>query len=220
MSGFFAFFGSYWPKLWQALQQHLAIVGITLVFSLLLAGGFALLFVRFPRLAEAAVGLFSVVYAIPSLALFALLVPVTGLGRGTAILVLVVYNQFLLLRNFMAGLNGVDPGALETATGMGMDFWQRLWRVQLPLALPVVMAGVHLALISTIGIANIAATIGAGGLGTILFDGLRTRNTYKILWGAIFSGGLALLANLLMARIEALLRRRFHLAGETAPSFR
>lgn len=220
MKAFFEFFLNYWPKLFTALQQHLIIVGITLLFSLLLAAVFTLILLRFPKASEIAVGVLGVVYSIPSLALFALMIPLTGLGRSTAIIVLVLYNQFLLLRNFLAGLNNVDSAVMDAAMGMGMSFWQRLWRVQLPLAAPVIMAGIHLAVISTIGIANIAATINAGGLGTILFDGLRTRNTFKILWGSIFSGGLALLANGILNGIERWIRRKNHLNVSKTHSFR
>ncbi|MFV0401140.1 MAG: ABC transporter permease [Oscillospiraceae bacterium] len=208
MSGFFSFFAGYYPKLLTALWQHLALVAVTMVLSLALAAAITLAVLRFPRFSELMVGLLGAVYSIPSLALFALMIPLTGLGNTTAVIVMVVYNQFLLLRNFLTGLRTVDSTVIEAATGMGMSPLQRLIRVQIPLAFPVLLAGVHLAMISTIGIANIAATINAGGLGVILFDGLRTQNTYKIVWGALFAAGLALLANLLMGAIERYAKRR------------
>lgn len=189
-------------------MQHLQIVGITLFVSILLAFAITLLIIRSERLANTAIQIFSVIYSIPSLALFAMLIPIMGIGRNTAIFVLVLYNQFLLLRNIMAGLKGVDESVLEAALGMGMSQWQILYKVKLPLALPVIMAGVHLAIISTIGIATIAATINAGGLGTILFDGLRTMNTYKILWGTIFCAGIAWAADLLLQLIETILYKK------------
>ena len=108
----------------------------------------------------------------------------------------------------MAGLKGVDEPVLEAAMGMGMNQWQILYKVKLPLALPVIMAGIHLAIISTIGIATIAATINAGGLGTILFDGLRTMNIYKILWGTIFCAGIAWAADALLQMIESILYKK------------
>lgn len=192
----------------MALQQHLAIVGWTLLFAIPLAALLTLATVRFPKFSEFLVGLLGVVYSIPSLALFALMIPVTGLGTQTAVIVLVFYNQFILLRNFLAGLRSVDAGVLEAATGMGMSRGQLFVRIQLPLAFPVIMAGIHLAVISTIGIATIAATINAGGLGTILFDGMRTGNAYKIIWGSVFSGGLALLANFALSAIEKKVNKR------------
>ncbi len=206
--GFFQYFTTYWQKLAVALEQHLAIVGWTLLFAIPLAALLTVATVRFPRFSEFLVGLLGVVYSIPSLALFALMIPVTGLGLPTAVIVLVFYNQFILLRNFLAGLRSVDKGILEAALGMGMNRSQMFLRIQLPLAFPVIMAGIHLAVISTIGIATIAATINAGGLGTILFDGLRTQNVYKIIWGCVFSGGLALIANFALAAVEKQVNKR------------
>ncbi len=203
-----AYFSTYQEKLLTALMQHLQIVGITLLISILLAFAITLLSIWSDRLVNAAIQIFSVIYSIPSLALFAILIPIMGIGRNTAIFVLVLYNQFLLLRNIMAGLNGVDEPVLEAAMGMGMNQWQILYKVKLPLALPVIMAGIHLAIISTIGIATIAATINAGGLGTILFDGLRTMNTYKILWGTIFCAGIAWAADALLQMIESILYKK------------
>ena len=203
-----AYLSNYQEKLLTALVQHLQIVGITLLISILLAFAITLLSIRSERLVNAAIQIFSVIYSIPSLALFAILIPIMGIGRNTAIFVLVLYNQFLLLRNIMAGLKGVDEPVLEAAMGMGMNQWQILYKVKLPLALPVIMAGIHLAIISTIGIATIAATINAGGLGTILFDGLRTMNTYKILWGMIFCAGIAWAADALLQMIESILYKK------------
>lgn len=203
-----AYLNTYQEKLLTALVQHLQIVGITLLISILLAFAITLLSIRSERLINAAIQIFSVIYSIPSLALFAILIPIMGIGRNTAIFVLVLYNQFLLLRNIMAGLKGVDEPVLEAAMGMGMNQWQILYKVKLPLALPVIMAGIHLAIISTIGIATIAATINAGGLGTILFDGLRTMNTYKILWGTIFCAAIAWAADALLQMIESILYKK------------
>jgi len=203
-----AYLNTYQEKLLTALVQHLQIVGITLLISILLAFAITLLSIRSERLVNAAIQIFSVIYSIPSLALFAILIPIMGIGRNTAIFVLVLYNQFLLLRNIMAGLKGVDEPVLEAAMGMGMNQWQILYKVKLPLELPVIMAGIHLAIISTIGIATIAATINAGGLGTILFDGLRTMNTYKILWGTIFCAGIAWAADVLLQMIESILYKK------------
>ena len=141
---------------------------------------------------EILIQIFCVLYSIPSLALFALLMPVTGLGLTTAVIVLTMYNQYLLLRNFIAGLYGVDPAVTEAAVGLGMSTMQVLVKIRIPLAKKALFTGIQLAVVSTIGIATIAAMINAGGLGTILFDGLRTLNVNKIIWGSILSAGLAL----------------------------
>lgn len=188
----------YYDKLLTALAEHLVLVFLTLLFSLLLATALTLLCVYVKRVESLIVGICSMIYAIPSIALFAMLIPVTGLGETTAVTVLTIYNQYLLLRNFLAGLHGVDFGITEAAAGMGMTTGQILFKVQLPLAREAILSGVRLAATSTIGIATIAASINAGGLGTILFDGLRTMNSYKILWGSILSAGLALVMDQLL----------------------
>ena len=189
------YFLRYHNKLGNAFAQHIEIVTITLMISVLLAAIITILTIYSKTASKMVVYIFSMVYSIPSLALFAILVPLTGLGKFTAIIVLVFYNQYLLLRNTIDGLNNVDPSIVEAATGMGMSKSQILFQVRLPLAIRPIFAGMHLAVISTIGIATIAATINAGGIGSILLDGLRTLNTTKILWGTLMSAGLAIAVN-------------------------
>lgn len=192
----------YHNKLLNALLEHIQIVLITLAISVLIAVLLTILALYFQRLQGVLVGFFSLIYSIPSLALFAILIPVTGLGKKTAIIVLVFYNQYLLLRNFIDGLNQVEPSIIEAATGIGMNRMQILWRIRVPLSLGSLFTGIHLAVVSTIGIATIAATINAGGLGSILLDGLRTFNVNKIVWGSILSAGLALLVNAILSKAE------------------
>ena len=192
-----------------ALIQHLQIVGLTLFYSIILASVITLLIMGRKMISHITVTLLGAAYSIPSLALFAILIPFFGIGRNTAIVVLVLYNQFLLVRNFLAGFESIDPALIEAATGMGMPSFTVLWKIKLPLAFPVIMAGIHLAVISTIGIAVIAATINAGGIGVILFDGLRTINMIKIIWGTILAAGLAITVNLLLTGIQHLVNRKF-----------
>ncbi|MDF2893203.1 MAG: proline/glycine betaine ABC-type transport system, permease component [Clostridia bacterium] len=192
-------------KLANALLEHLEIVMITLIISLLLASILTIASMNSKVLSKILIHGFSVVYSIPSLALFAILIPVTGLGKFTAIIVLVVYNQYLLLRNFISGLNEVEPAILEAAAGMGMSNMQILFKIRLPLSKKTLFTGIRLAVVSTIGIATIAASINAGGLGSILFDGLRTMNVYKIMWGSILAAGLAIGVNALLSKIEQIL---------------
>lgn len=148
-------------------------------------------------------------YSIPSLAMFAILIPLTGLGKTTAILVLVIYNQYLLLRNFLTGLREVDESIIEAATAMGMKKMQLVLLIQLPLSKKAIFAGIRIAIVSTIGIGTIAASINAGGLGTILFDGLRTLNTNKIIIGSILSASLAIVAHYGLRGIEVKLEKSF-----------
>lgn len=189
-------------KIYTPLIQHIELVLITLVISVILAGVLTILSVKWKLAGKILLQVFSVIYSIPSLALFALLIPITGLGRVSAVIVLVAYNQYLLLRNFITGLNEVDPAIREAATGIGMTPMQVLRQVQIPLAKSALFAGVRLAVVSTIGIGTIASSINAGGLGDLLFDGLRTMNIAKILWGSVLSAGLAIAVNGLLKLVE------------------
>lgn len=196
------YFTNYHDRLLKALADHLEIVFTSLFFSLLLAALLVWLVARSDVFSKVILGFLSMVYSIPSLAMFALFIPLTGLGNTTAILVLTIYNQYLLLRSIISGLNAVDPAVVEAAAGMGMTDTQVLTRIKLPLAKKSIFAGIRIALVSTIGIATIAATINAGGLGVILFDGLRTMNFNKIIWGSVLSAGLAVIAYGLLGWVE------------------
>jgi len=196
----------YHSKLTTALTEHLWMVFTALAFSLILAAALTLLAMFFPKIGKVLTQLFSAVYSIPSLALFVLMMPFTGLGQTTAIIVLVFYNQYLLLRNFITGLNEVNPAIVEAAVGMGMTRTQVIVQVRLPLAKKALFVGIRLAVVSTIGIATIAAYINAGGLGSILADGLRTTNYIKIYWGSLLSAGLAIVTNAVLVQIEKRIR--------------
>ena len=189
-------------KVYVPLLEHIQIVFLTLVISVAIASILTLLCMRSERLSMWLQQLLAVIYSIPSLALFAILIPVTGLGRTTAVIALTAYNQYLLLRNFTTGLQEVDPAVTDAAKGIGMTWLQVLTRVQIPLAKRALFAGIRLAVVSTIGIGTIAASINAGGLGTLLFDGLRTMNMPRILWGSILSAGLAIVTNALLKAVE------------------
>ena len=189
-------------KVLGALTEHIELVLITLVISLAIACLLTLLAMRSERVSDVLNNLFSVLYSVPSLALFALLIPVTGLGRTTAVIVLTLYNQYILLRSFTAGLRDVDPAVCEAAKGIGMTDMQILTKIRVPLARRAIFAGIRLAVVSTIGIGTIAASINAGGLGTLLFEGLRTINTPKILWGSVLSALLAVSINRLLKMVE------------------
>lgn len=196
------YFLRHYDKLFGALLEHCQLVFITMLCSLLVAFLFTILAVYRPKIGEALIQIFSVLYSVPSLAFLAILIPFTGLGTTTAVIVMTVYNQYLLLRNFLAGLMGIDAAIAEAATGLGMTKWQILLKIRMPLARRSLVTGIQLAVVSTVGIGTIAAMINAGGLGTILFDGLRTLNVNKILWGTIFSAGLALFFNGVFQAVE------------------
>lgn len=204
----FAYMASHADQLIEETLEHLALLGATMGISCVLTGFVTLACLRRERLANAVVELLGAVYSIPSIALFALLIPLTGLGGTSAVLVMVVYSQFMLVRNALEGLRGVDADLIEAARGMGFSERQVLLDVQLPLALPAIIAGVRLASISTVGIATIAAAINAGGLGAILLSGLRSMNMDKILAGTLCSAAIALVCDALCRALEARVRCR------------
>lgn len=184
------------------LMEHIWLVLVTLVISLTIASVLTVLAMRSQKVSDLLNNIFSLMYSVPSLALFALLIPITGLGRASAVIVLTLYNQYLLLRNFTTGLREADPVACEAAKGIGMTDMQILTRIRIPLARKAIFAGIRLAIVSTIGIGTIAASINAGGLGILLFEGLRTMNIPKILWGSVLSAGMAVLLNTVLKMVE------------------
>lgn len=184
------------------LTEHIWLVLVTLVISLVIASILTVIAMRSEKVSDLLNNIFSLMYSVPSLALFALLIPITGLGRTSAIIVLTLYNQYLLLRNFTTGLREADPVACEAAKGIGMTDMQTLTRIRIPLARKAIFAGIRLAIVSTVGIATIAASINAGGLGILLFEGLRTMNIPKILWGSVLSAGMAVLLNAVLKMVE------------------
>ncbi len=188
--------------------QHVALVTTALAIALCVALPAGILAARNPRLATPLLGLFGIIYTIPSLALFALLIPVLGLGFWTAVVALAAYAQMILVRNTAAALAGVDAATVEAAYGMGMSPGQTLWRVERPLAMPVFVAGVRLATVSLIGIATVAAWINAGGLGTLVLDGIEHDYPDKAVAGAIAAIVLAFVADLALRRLEGAYARR------------
>jgi len=193
---------------WQLTQEHLAMVGMTLGIAVVLALPLALLIHQVRWLALPVMGILSILYTVPSLALIILLVPWFGLNARSVVVAMVIYTQVILVRHFCVGLRSVEPAILEAAKGMGMNLWQRWWQVQVPLMLPIVLAGLRLAAIVAIAIATVGAKFGAGGLGTLLFDGIAQAGRYDKIWaGSLAVGSLALLVNTALLSLEWAARR-------------
>ncbi|HZB95694.1 MAG TPA: ABC transporter permease [Herpetosiphonaceae bacterium] len=182
--------------------QHLSMTLLALAIALLIALPLGILITRIKRLERPVMAVLGILYTIPSLALLVLLIPIVGLGLKNAVIVLVIYAQVILVRNIVVGLNGVEPAVVEAARGMGMNGWQRLLRVEMPLALPIILAGIRIATVTIIGIGAVAALINAGGIGRILFDGVSQNNEQKIIAGSIAAAFLAGLANALLRLAE------------------
>jgi osmoprotectant transport system permease protein len=179
----------------KLLLEHIQMTGLAVLIAVAIALPLAILVTRYRWLNVPVLGLLGTLYTIPSLALIILLVPIFGLNRQSVVVSMVIYAQVILVRNFAVGLLSIKPEILEAARGMGMNLWQRWWRVQVPLILPICLAGVRLATIVAIAIAAIGAKFGAGGLGVLLFDGVSQGRNDKIWAGAIVVAVLAFTIN-------------------------
>jgi osmoprotectant transport system permease protein len=192
-----------------ALWQHLALCLSSVSIGCLIALVLGVVCARRPKLYAFVLTVTDIIFVIPSLALFAMLIPVLGLGAKPAIVGLSSYTLLILLRNVVTGLRGVPAEVLDAADGMGYGSWQRLVRIELPLALPLIVAGIRVAVVTVIGIATVAAFIDAGGLGTIILMGIDQNYTEKIVVGGALTALLATLFDVALTYAEkALLRRQ------------
>jgi osmoprotectant transport system permease protein len=185
--------------------EHLWMVAASTLLAVLIGIPLGILITRWPRLSKPVLGSANIIQTIPSLALFGFLLPMPWIGARSerlAILALTLYALLPLIRNTYAGIKGVDPSVLEAGRGMGMTNRQLLFQVELPLALGVIIAGVRVATVISVGLATIAAAIGGGGLGEYIFRGLAMVNNQLILAGAIPAAALALLADVSLGWLE------------------
>lgn len=204
-----SFFVEHRSEVFGATLDHLILVAISMAIAILIAVPLGMFIVQHRKLSSIALGIAGVFQTIPSLALFGFLIPIPfigGIGPHTAIIALILYALLPILRNTFVGLTGIDPAILEAAEAMGMTDSQIMLRVRLPLALSVILAGIRTATVITIGVATIAAAIGAGGLGTFIFRGVAMVSDAVILAGAVPAALLAILADLSLGLLERRLR--------------
>lgn len=203
------FFWRHRDEIGQATLEHVWLVGLTMLLAVAIGIPLGVLVTRYPWLSKPILGGANIAETIPSLALLGFLLPVPWLGDRAdrlAVTALTLYALLPVIRNTAAGITGVDPAVREAARGMGMTGRQILLQVELPLSLSTVIAGVRIATVLTVGIATIAAAIGAGGLGEFIFRGLAMVNNQLILAGAIPAAALALGADFLLSVVERRLR--------------
>jgi osmoprotectant transport system permease protein len=199
------FLVKYAPEILQHTLEHLFLVGIAIGIAILVGIPLGILITRKTYLRQPILGIANILQTIPSLALFGLLIPVPiigGIGAVPAIVALTVYSLLPIIRNTYTGITGVDPAIREAGRGMGMTDRQLLLQVEIPLAMGVILAGVRVATVIAIGIATIAAAIGAGGLGVFIFRGISVVNDQLILAGAVPAAGIALLADFAIGWME------------------
>lgn len=193
--------------------EHLWLVAVSMTLAIVIGVPLGILLTRRPGWKAVVLGSSNVIQTIPSLALFGLLLPLPWLGvRADRLTVtaLVLYALLPIIRNTYVGISGVDAPVREAATAMGMSSKDLLWHIELPLATPVILTGVRVATVITIGVATIAAAIGAGGLGEFIFRGLAMVDTHVILAGAIPAAIMALLADSALGLLQHLVQRRIH----------
>jgi len=189
-----------------AIGEHVLMVGTALALSLLIALPLGILTARRPAFYIAAMSVTGILYTIPALALFALLIPTMGLGLAPAITALVLYSLLILVRNVAIGIREVPADLIEAADGMGYGGARRLIDIELPLALPVIVAGIRITAVTQIAVATVAAYINAGGLGDLIFQGITQDFGEKIVDGAVLTSALAIAADEGLKHVERRLR--------------
>lgn len=197
-----------WDQVLVGLYQHIVIsatsIGIAFVLSLVIGIWAA----RHDRVFQWAIAISGLLYTIPTLAFLALLIPVVGLGRTNAIICMVAFSLMILIRNVATGIREVPEDVVEAGRGMGMNAFEILTRIELPLALPVIVAGLRIATVTVISVAVVAAYVNAGGLGTLIFNGISNDHAPKIWTGALTACALAVAADYGLARLEGMVRHR------------
>jgi osmoprotectant transport system permease protein len=202
---FLEFLQQNWSELLALTREHLLLVFISTALAVLIGVPLGILLTRRKSLQSPVLGIANVLQTIPSLALFGLLIPIAyigGIGAKTAVIALTLYSFLPIIRNTVTGISGVDAKTREAAEAMGMTDWQILKMVELPLAAPVILTGIRIAVVIAVGVATVAAAVGAGGLGTYIFRGLRQNDNNLLLAGAISSAVLALFLDFALGQFE------------------
>jgi osmoprotectant transport system permease protein len=199
---------NFWEDIVPALQGHIFLSFVSIAIALVIALPVGVLSARYRKAYPPVTAVTGLLYSIPSLAFLAILISIPGvaIGASPVIIALVAYSLLILIRNTVAGLDSVPPETIDAARGMGLTDRQILFRVELPLALPIIVAGIRIATVTIIGIATIGAYINGGGLGTLIFDGIGRQFPTMIITGAVLATLLAIVADLLLLALERYLR--------------
>lgn len=196
------YFINNYSRIFTLLYEHLIITTISFLIALLIALPIGIFICENKILKRFVLNISGIIYLIPSMALFALLIPILGLGKKTAIVTLIIYSQFILIRNIVKGLEEVPKSLLDAGKGIGFNKFQLFIKIKLPSALPIFIAGMRIAIISIISLTTLAAWINAGGLGVLIFEGLYYDNFEKLIIGIFFTASLSLLFNFFLIKLE------------------
>ena len=199
---------SHYDVVLECILEHVELTVLTLLISFIIAFPIGVLISKCKIMSGPINGIFNTIYAIPSIALFGFLIPYTGIGTGTAITAFVVYNQYMLIKSVEAGFDSISPTIHEIGKGLGYNKVYFFFSVELPLALPSIVNGLKLATIGTVTGSTLGATIGAGGLGVLIFRGLKMRHWNKVIIGTVLCTILAFASSLLLQAIENRVRKR------------
>lgn len=200
------------------IGEHVLLTAIAVGVGLVIAAALSLLVLRVPRLEQVTIGVTGTLYTIPSLALFALLVPYTGLTLLTAEIGLVGYTLLILIRNIVGGVRSVPAEIREAALGMGYTRSQLLWRVEIPVALPLIVAGIRIATITTVGLVTVTALIGQGGLGYLILIGIQRFFSTPLIVGALLSVALAVVLDSALVSVQRALTPWSRVATDLTPA--
>jgi len=198
----FSFFIKRWDSILELTAEHIAIVMTAMLLSIILGTVTGVLITYNKKAAKLVLSIAGVLMTIPSLALFSLLIPIMGIGKGPAIVGIVIYTQLPIIRNVYTGIMSIDPSIIEAANGMGISPRKIMYKIKLPLAFPITMAGIRTSVVMGIGIGAIASYIGAGGLGDYIFHGISRSNDKMIVIGAVLISILTILADKGLGRLQ------------------
>jgi osmoprotectant transport system permease protein len=202
MAGFYNYLSANYEQILNLLGQHIYLSVISVLIAVIIGIPLGILISREPKLSKPIIGTTNVIQAVPSLALLGFLIPFIGIGSAPAIIMVVLYSLLPIVKNTYTGLTNIDSDILEAAKGIGLTKSQTMKKVQLPLAFPMIMAGIRISAVTAVGLMTIAAFVGAGGLGYLVFSGVQTVDNYMILAGAIPACILALLIDFIVGKLE------------------
>lgn len=203
MKEFWNYIQSNYEQILNLLGQHLYLSIISVLIAIVIGIPLGILISREPKLSKPIIGMTNVIQAVPSLALLGFLIPFIGIGSAPAVVMVVLYSLLPIVKNTYTGLTNIDADILEAAKGIGLTKSQTMRKVQLPLAFPMIMAGIRISAVTAVGLMTIAAFVGAGGLGYLVFSGVQTVDNHMILAGAIPACILALVIDFIVGKLES-----------------
>lgn len=212
IQGIFSLYAERWPFFQELIFQHIRIASTAILIAGTIGLILGILISEHRKYATWIIGIINVAYTIPSISMLGFLIPLTGIGDKTATIALTIYGLLPMVRNTYTGITTIEPSIISVAKGMGSTRWQVLYKVKLPLALPVIVSGIRSMVVMTIALSGIASYIGAGGLGVAIYRGITTNNVYMTYAGSILIAIVALVSDQIVAQVERHIRRKWHLA--------